>query len=349
MKLEDLISKIPHVDWGAMKRAGERQANLIKPPGSLGVLEKISIKIAGIQGSEKPELKKKAVVVFAADHGVVEEGVSAYPQEVTSQMVENFCSGTAAINVISKCVGADVFVVDVGVVQEVNHPQVIKRKIRKGTRNFTKEPAMTKVEAVQAILVGADVVRELYKQGYQMFAPGDMGIGNTTASSAIISCITETPLEACVGRGTGVPDSGLKNKIKAIGRALEVNTPSSDDPLDVLAKVGGLEIAAISGAFLAGARRRMVGVIDGLISSAGALVAASLVPHLKDFLFASHLSAEPAHLKALNFLELDPLLDFDMRLGEGTGAALTFPLLEAAAATLSKMLTFEEGGVSRGI
>ncbi len=349
MKLEDLIEQIPCVDQGAVERAAKRQKNLIKPPGSLGVLEKISIRIAGIQGKEKPELKKKAVVVFAADHGVVEEGVSAFSQEVTSQMVKNFCAGTAAINIISKCVGADVYVVDVGVAQEIDDSQVIKRKIRRGTRNFTQGPAMTRGEAIQAILVGAEVVEDLFEKGYQMFAPGDMGIGNTTASSAIISCLTKTPLEACVGRGTGISDFTLKKKTKAIKRALEVNSPFSDDPIDVLTKVGGLEIAAICGAFLAGARKRMVGVVDGLISAAGALVACSLVPHLKGFLFASHLSEEPAHLTALKFLELKPLLDFNMRLGEGTGAALAFPLLQSAAATLSEMLTFEEGGVSRGV
>lgn len=349
MILKDLIEEVPALDREAMEKARKRQADLIKPPGSLGLLEEISIKIAGIQGKEKPELSRKAVIVFASDHGVAEEGVSAYPQEVTAQMVANFCAGKAAINVISRCVDADVYVVDIGVVKDLNHPEIINRKVRKGTSNFTRGPAMTREEAVQTILAGAEVAEELFKQGYQMFAPGDMGIGNTTASSAIISCITGKPVEACVGKGTGVSEAGLKKKVRAIKRAFEINSPSPDDPLDVLAKVGGFEIAAICGAFLGSARKRMVGVIDGLISSAGALLACSFSPRVRDFLFASHLSVEPAHLIALNQIGLKPLLDLKMRLGEGTGAALAFPLLEASAATLGEMLTFEEGGVSRGI
>lgn len=349
MNFEELVEGIPEIDQGAIERAARRQANLIKPPGSLGLLEDISVRIAGIQGTEKPHLERKAVVVFAADHGVVEEGVSAYPQEVTAQMVKNFCRKTAAINVISKTVGADVYVVDVGVAQDVNEPGVIVRKVRKGTRNFTQGPAMTEEEAVKAILAGAEVVKNLSEEGYKMFAPGDMGIGNTTASSAVISFLTGEPVEACVGRGTGISDERLKNKVRAIKKAIDINSPSLDDPVDVLAKLGGLEIAAICGAFLMGAKKRMVGVIDGLISAAGALVACSISSRVKDYLFASHLSMEPGHSIALKFLDLEPLLTLDMRLGEGTGAALAFPILEAAAATLREMLTFEEGGVSRGI
>lgn len=345
--LDQIIGAIEGLDEAAMSRASDRQKRLTKPEGSLGVLEELSVKLAGITGRLDPPLSKRAVVVMAGDHGVAAENVSAYPPEVTPQMVMNFAAGGAAINVLARLVGCDVVVVDVGVAADLPaSDRVLDRKVRPGTANMAEGPAMSAGEAEQAIGVGVDIATDLASQGYGVIATGDMGIGNTAASAAIVATFTDTPVEQAVGRGTGVDDEGLRHKVSVIERALATNRPDPDEPLEVLAKVGGLEIAGITGLVLGAARAHVPVLVDGYISSAGALVAAKLAPSSVPFMIASHLSVEPGHRVALEALGLKPMLHMDMRLGEGTGAVLAMPVIEAAVRILNEMATFDEAGVS---
>ena len=344
--LEATISGIGELDSGAMAEAQSRQDQLTKPQGSLGMLEELSIRLAGIFGETIPPLGKKVVIVMAGDHGVVEEGVSRFPREVTPQMVLNFLRGGAAINVLARHAGAEVRVVDVGVATEVSGPGLIVRKVRNGTANMTRGPAMSREEAVRAIEVGIEVALEEIDKGALYLATGDMGIGNTTPSSAITSVLVGEDLELVTGRGTGLDEEARLAKVEVIRKAIALNEPDPGDPLDVLSKVGGLEIAGIAGVILGAASRRRPVVIDGFISAAGALVAAALAPSSQAFMVASHLSMEPGHRVILDKLGLRPVIHADMRLGEGTGAALTFFLLEAAVKILAEMATFDEAGVS---
>ena len=284
---------------------------------------------------------------MAGDHGVVAEGVSAYPQEVTPQMVANFLHGGAAINVLSRHVGARVVVVDMGVAADIPpHPDLRVRKVAYGTQNIAHRPAMSRDQALQSLESGAEVFQEQLALGLDMLATGDMGIGNTTPSAAIAAAITEHPVEEIAGRGTGVDDSGLGRKIQAIQRALQANQPDPADGLDVLAKVGGFEIGGLAGAILAAAANRRPVVIDGFISTAAAMIAVSLAPVVRDYLIAAHTSMELGHHLMMKWLGVAPLLDLQMRLGEGTGAALAMSLVEAACKTLDEMATFSEAGVS---
>jgi nicotinate-nucleotide--dimethylbenzimidazole phosphoribosyltransferase len=337
---------IPAPDLEAAAAARARQDALTKPPGSLGRLEDLSIQLAAATGSPRPAVARKAVIVMAADHGVAAEGVSAYPAEVTPQMVLNFARGGAAINVLARQAGARVIVVDIGVAADLDHPAVQNRKIARGTRNMARGPAMTREQAQAAIYEGIDVAQAEAARGLDLAATGDMGIGNTTASAAIIAAVTGRPAADVTGRGTGVDDAGLARKIAVIERALAVNQPNPDDPLDVLSKVGGLEIGGLAGVIVGAAARRVPVVIDGFIAGAAALIADRLCPDVRPYLIAGHQSVEIGHRAALDHLGLRPLLDLNLRLGEGTGAVLAFHLIEAAARILNEMATFTEAGVS---
>ncbi len=346
-EIERIIEGISDLDAKSMMEAQIRQNELTKPPGSLGVLEQISIRLAGMQGTPMPEIGKKVVIVMAADHGITEEGVSAFPSDVTAQMVYNFTDGGAAVNVLARLAEAEVIAVDIGVKHEIKTQGVIQKKIRPGTANMARGAAMTHTQAKDAVLVGAEVAGRAIEKGASLVATGDMGIGNTSASSAIISSLGDIELEAVVGRGTGIDDEGLKRKLAAIKLSLEHNRPDKNDPLDVLHKVGGLEIAGLAGVILECARRRTPVIIDGFISSAAALVASKMAPKAINYMIASHMSVEKGHSRALSEIGLSPMLNMNMRLGEGTGAVLTMTVVEAAAKLLSEMATFEQAGVSR--
>lgn len=344
-QLQKLISGISDLDQEAIAQIQIRLDSLTKPQGSLGQLENLAKQLGGIQGASHPKINKKAVLLMAGDHGVVEEGVSAFPQEVTPQMVLNFLRGGAAVNVLARQAQADVFCTDVGVAFPLEG-EFIHKRVANGTKNMTKGPAMTRQEALQALLVGAEVAREKILEGYNLISTGDMGIGNTTPSSAIVALLTNSSVADVIGRGTGIDDTGLEKKRAAIQKAFEVNQPDSSDALDVLTKVGGLEIAAIAGCILQAAASRVPIVIDGFISTAGALIAAKLAPLCVAFMIPSHGSVEPGHRKALNSLGFEPVINLNMRLGEGTGAVLTFYLIEAALHILEEMATFADAGVS---
>jgi len=345
--LASTIEMIKPLDKGAMAEARFRQDTLTKPQGSLGRLEELSIKLAGIQGKPIPQIRHKAIITMAGDHGVVAEKVGNWPQEVTAQMVDNFLAGGAGINVLTRQIGARVVVVDMGVAVELEaHPQLLSRKIAPGTRNMCLGPAMTPEQAVTSIESGIEVVGAELAKGLDIVGTGDMGIGNTTASSAICAAMTGKPVAEVTGRGTGISDEQLAHKIDVIKRALAVNRPDPNQPLDVLAKVGGFEIGGLVGVMLAGAAYRVPVVIDGFISGAAALIATALAPGLGDFLIPAHVSAEAGHRVLLQHLGLKPLLDLGMRLGEGTGAALGIFLAEAAARLLAEMSTFAEAQVS---
>ena len=345
--LASTIEMIKPPDEGAMAGARARQDILTKPPGSLARLEELSLQLAGIQGSPIPRVKQKAVIVMAGDHGVVTEGIGNWPQEVTAQMVANFLRGGAGINVIARHVGARVIVVDMGVAADLERdPQLLSRKIAPGTRNMSRGPAMTGEQAVAAVETGIEIVSAEVARGLDIVATGDMGIGNTTASSAICAVMTGKTVAEVTGRGTGIDDGQLARKVAVIEGALAVNRPDIEQPLDVLAKVGGFEIGGLAGVMLAAAAHRVPVVMDGFISGAAALVAVGLAPGLREYLIAGHVSAEPGHRLLLDHLGLKPLLDLGMRLGEGTGAALGIFLCETAAMLLAEMATFTEAGVA---
>jgi len=345
--LVDIIQSIQPLDRNALSLARARQDTLTKPAGSLGRLEELSIQIAGIQAKARPQIKQKAVIVMVADHGVAAEGTSAYSQEVTAQMVLNFVRGGAGINVISRQVGARMIVVDIGIAGKTSSFMgIIKQKIAPGTQNMCLGPAMSLDQARLSIETGIEVVQSEINKGLDIVGTGDMGIGNTTASSAICAVMTRKTVAEVTGRGTGLSDEQLQRKIAAIEKAITVNNPSADQPLELLAKVGGFEIGGLAGVILGAAANRVPVMIDGFISGAAALIAVGLCPQAKDYLIAGHVSVEPGHKYLLDYLGLKPLLDLNMRLGEGTGAALGMVLAEASCRILSEMATFTEAGVS---
>jgi len=346
-ELAQLTSQITPLDPQWTARAQERLDSLTKPPGSLGKLEELAARYVAIREEFFPRLEIKRVVVFAGDHGVVAEGVSAFPQEVTFQMVANFVRGGAAINILARQAGARVEVVDIG----VNHDfepglNLIARKVAYGTRNLAQEPAMSREEALRAVWVGVERAQEAVEDGVDVLAAGDMGIGNTTPAAALAAVFTGRPVGAVTGRGTGIDSSRLTHKVAVINRALALNRPTADDPIGALAAVGGLEIAGIAGLTLGAAAARRPLVLDGFIATAGALVAARLAPAAVDYLIAAHRSVEPGHQIMLDHLGLKPLVNLNMRLGEGTGAALGMNLLEAGWRVYREMATFEEAGVA---
>jgi nicotinate-nucleotide--dimethylbenzimidazole phosphoribosyltransferase len=345
--LKKTIESIKPLDKAAMDAARARQDTLIKPAGSLGRLEELSIQIAGIQHRARPAIEKKAMITMAGDHGVVAEKVGNWPQEVTAQMVENFLRGGAGINALARQAGARIVFVDMGVASDLKaHPQLIVKKIGHGTANICRGPAMTAMQATQALETGIEISNGEAKKGLDIIGTGDMGIGNTTASSAIFAALTGLPPEKVTGRGTGLTDEQLVHKTNCIRRALESNNPDKTKPVEVLAKVGGFEIGGLAGVMLGAAANQIPVVIDGFISGAAALVAVSLAPQIKDYLIAGHVSAEAGHTAMLKYMGLKPLLSLDLRLGEGTGAALGLYIAEAAVRTLNEMSTFAEAGVS---
>lgn len=346
--LEKTVASIGPLNQEAINKCENHLDNLTKPSGSLGVLEDLAKKLAGITGQPQPQLGAKTLVVMAGDHGVVAEGVSAFPQEVTPQMIYNFINEGAAINVLCNHQGIKVVLVDVGIAISMVHPQLLAKKVRLGTGNMAKEPAMTRAEAVEAVSVGIQVAAEQVAQGASLLATGDMGIGNTTASSAILAAVSQRNLADLVGKGTGISDEKLMIKERVISQTLELHKPDPTDGLDVLSKVGGLEIGAIAGLILGGAAQRVPVVIDGFIAGAGALLAKTMCPQSVDYMIASHVSAEPGHMIMLELLGLKPMLHMDMRLGEGTGAALAVNLVEAATKIVNQMATFAQAGVTSG-
>jgi len=339
---------IPPIDEEARQEARDRQDRLTKPAGSLGRLELLSVDLAGMTGRIDPPLEHRVVFTLAADHGVAAEGVSAYPREVTAQMVLNFLAGGAAVNVLARLFGARVVVADLGVDADLpNHPSLRSLKVRRGTDSITRGPAMSVDEAQQAIDHGRQLVLDEMEHGLDVALTGDMGIGNTTASAALICALTGLDPQGVVGRGTGVDDAGLSRKREAVRAALDVNAERiARGPLEALAAVGGLEIAGLAGVIIEAASQRRPVVIDGFISGAAALAAAFIAPGVTAFMIASHRSQELGHAAALQQLGLKPLFDLDLRLGEGTGALLALPLLDAAVRILNDMATFDEAGVS---
>jgi nicotinate-nucleotide--dimethylbenzimidazole phosphoribosyltransferase len=347
--LEKTIGRIKPADETFKAKAKERLDQLTMPYWALGRLMDLAMDLAGMTGSLKPSVDKRVVVTMAGDHGVTDEGVSKYPKEVTVQMVYNFLQGGAGINALSRVVKADVVVVDMGVAGEIagvsGNPNFLSRKIRPGTRNSAVGPAMTRDEAAEAVKAGMEVALELGFT-YNLFGTGDMGIGNTTPSSAIVAVITGASPEQVTGRGTGIDDEQFKHKVSVVERILQVNGPDPKDAWDVLSKVGGFEIGGIAGLILGAASMRKPVLIDGFISTAGALIAHGLCPASADYMIAAHRSVEQGHRIALAHLKKQPLLDLDLRLGEGTGAALAMSLVEGAVRILTEVATFEEASVS---
>ena len=338
---------IPSIDRSAMASAAARWDSLTKPQGSLGRLEALGVRIAGMTAQSMPQTGRKVIFTVAADHGVAAEGVSAFPQSVTAQMVLNFLRGGAGINVLARHAGAEVVVVDAGVAGEpLSAPGLVSRRVRPGTANFVQERAMTRDEAEQSIKNGMQIFRDAHwKSRIELLGLGDMGIGNTTSSSAITALLTGRPVNSVTGRGTGVDDEHLSRKTALIEQAIRLHHPDPEDGLDVLSKVGGLEIGCLAGIALAAAETRVPVVLDGFITTAAALIAWKINPAVKEYFIASHRSVEPGHRAALQALELEPLLDLSLRLGEGTGAALAFGVIDASLKLLSEMATFGEAGV----
>lgn len=339
---------IPPLDREAEELARQRQASLTKPPGSLGRLEEIACRMAAIQARHVPRADDKWIVVAAADHGVTAEGVSAYPSEVTAQMVHNFLSGGAAINVLARVTGAQVIIVDAGIAAEIPEPAPGLRRLSlgRGTANFTQGPAMSRQQAETAIDNGVSLADEIADEGADLVAAGEMGIGNSTAAAAITSAFTRRPPREITGRGTGVDEAGFDRKVGAVARGLAVNRPAPDDPVEVLAAVGGFEIGILAGLMLGAASRRLAIALDGFIATSAALIAHGLDPAVADYMFACHRSTEPGHMIALEWLGLEPILDLEMRLGEGTGAALGMYVIDAAVRLHNEMATFQEAAVS---
>jgi len=349
MKNTEFFNQIQPLDQAAMDEARKRQNQLTKPAGSLGRLEELSVQLAGIQRKALPVIKDKAIIVMAGDHGVVAEGVSAYPQEVTPQMVLNFLGGGAAINVLARHAGARVVVVDMGVANDIPSAgaNLIRRRVGSGTANLAQGPAMSRAQAEESIQSGIEISLDEISKGADIVGTGDMGIGNTTPSAAIACALMNVSPEKIAGRGTGVDNDGLKRKISVVEKSLQVNQPKPNDGLDVLSKVGGFEIGGLAGVMIGAASKHVPVMVDGFISTAAAMIAVTLAPQCKEYLIAAHRSKENGHALMLEWLGMKPLLDFDLRLGEGTGAALGISMAEAACKILSEMATFGEAGVSR--
>lgn len=346
-KIEAVVASIKPIDEAWFATAQKHLDNLTKPPGSLGMFEAFSRRLVAIAENPKPSVDPKVIFTFAGDHGVVEEGVSAYPREVTPQMVLNFLRGGAAINVLAHHSGAEVVVIDIGVDHDFGAREgLVDRKVLRGTKNFLRGPAMTREEAVRCVEAGIGLAEDYAGSGYQLFGTGDMGIGNTTPSSAIAAVLTGRPAYEVTGKGTGITDETLARKVRVIEAGIRLNNPDPTDAVDVLAKVGGAEIGGIAGLILGAASRRVPVVVDGFISTAGALIAFGLCPTVTDYLFAAHNSVEKGHRLMLEKLGLRPILDLGFRLGEGTGAAVAMHLIEGGLKIYSEMATFDDAGVS---
>ena len=354
-KLFEIIEQIGMSDEEAITKTELHLDQLTKPPGSLGEIEALAIRLASIIGFPLPEKWKKAIVIMAADHGVCEEGVSQYPQAVTGQMILNFLHGGAAINVFARQTGADVICVDVGSLAKLDDSRLYQRKVREGTGNIALEPAMTIDEAQTSVQVGIEIALQLISDGYTCIATGEMGIGNTTVSSALLAARLQQPVSALVGSGTGIDDTKKMHKVHVVERAVQrYQQIKKHDPrqqvqfgLELLSQLGGLEIAGLVGLILGASSKRIPVVIDGFISTAAAVIACTIAPNSRNFLIASHVSQEPGHRLALQWLQMEAMFDFKMRLGEGTGAALVFPFIDVATHMMHEMATFTSAGVSK--
>lgn len=344
-ELQAYIAAIRPADEAAMTAARRRQAELAKPPGSLGKLEDMAVRMAGVTGQVCPEVNKCRVAVFAADNGVVAEGVSCAPQSVTVQQAVNMTRRKTGMSALAQTFGDDVTVYDVGIAVDVSCPAVVNRKVRYGTANMAAEPAMTRAEALQALAVGMEAAAQAKADGISVLGIGEMGIGNTTTSAAVLSVLLDAAVETVTGRGGGLTDEGFDRKKQVLRRALALHRPDKNDVLDVLHKVGGLDIAGLAGVFLGGALCHTPVLVDGFISSVAALVAARLCPACKDYMLGSHASEEPASRLVLSELGLRPFLYAGMRLGEGTGAVAVMPLLDMGLAVYREMATFEDTNI----
>jgi len=344
-QLSSYLSSIQAPSAELAKAAQQHSDQLTKPPGSLGKLEHIASQLAAITGELWPDLSKRTVIIMAGDHGVCDEGISAFPQSVTPQMVHNFLQGGAAVNVLARSAHAEVVCVDIGVNAELEHEQLVSRKVMHGTNNIAKGAAMTRKQVIEGIAVGIELVETLYERGSRMFATGEMGIGNTTPSASIVAVMTGISAEQAAGRGTGISDQMLLHKISVIEQAIRVNEPDRNDPLDVLSKLGGIEIAGLVGVIVGAAKLRCPVVLDGYISTAAALIAAALAHTTKEYMIASHQSQEQGHSYALSSLGLSPCIQLDLRVGEGTGAVLSFHFIDAALRLMQEMATFSSAGI----
>jgi nicotinate-nucleotide--dimethylbenzimidazole phosphoribosyltransferase len=346
-RILETVASVAPVGKDATERAWERLDSLTKPPRSLGRLEEIAARISAIQDDVRPVLRAKTIVLMAGDHGVTAEGVAPYPTEVTMQMVANFASGGAAINQLGRHASAEIMLVDMGVATSLEGiGSVVDARIADGTANMAVGPAMSREQAVSAVITGIDIARRIAADGVSAIGTGEMGIGNSTAAAAVTSALTGVDPSLVVGRGTGLDDAGVLHKADVVRRAIAVNSPDADDPLDVLAKVGGFEIAGLAGVVIGAAAAGVPVVSDGYIAGAATLAALRLAPAAAPYVFASHRSVEPGHTVLLAAMGLDPVLELDMRLGEGTGAALAMSLMDAACAMMSGMATFAEAGVT---
>ncbi len=345
--LEATLRRITPVDQHWIKQAEERQLQLTKPPQSLGRLEEIANRCAGIQETLSPSVQNPKILLFAADHGVCDEGINVYPRAVTAQMVVNFLKGGAAINALARVHGIELQVVDIGVASDLpGVPALVRRRIAEGTRNFCREPAMSIAQAIEAIEIGIERTELALAQQCRLLGIGEMGIGNTTAASTLTAAMTGLPAETVVGRGTGADEACLARKVEAVKRAIRLHQGHLDRPLDLLGRVGGFEIAAMCGVCLGGAARKCSVVVDGFIATVAAALAVKFNPAVRDYLFCAHLSTEPGHAPLLGLIGQKPLLFLEMRLGEGTGAALAMGLIRSAVAAFTEMATFESAGVA---
>ncbi|BEP27941.1 nicotinate-nucleotide--dimethylbenzimidazole phosphoribosyltransferase [Helicovermis profundi] len=342
--LESTLRKIKSVNKKTALKSIERVDNLVKPKGSLGMLEEIVVKLSAIQNTKFPKISNKEIIVFASDHGIFEEGVAITPREVTLIQAENMILGVTGVCALAKNANSKVIVVDVGIDADVKNNKIINKKIRKGTSNFTKGPAMSREEAIRSIEIGIEIANSRIDLGADILGTGEMGIGNTTPSSAILSVIGGYKPSEVTGIGANLPLERLEKKIDVIDKGIKFNKPNKNDPIDVLSKVGGFEIGAMAGAMIGGASRGVPVIVDGFISSAAALIAIKLEPKVKDYLFASHFSKEKGAFLASKELGLKTPLHLDLRLGEGTGAAIMFSIIEFALAMNNNMVTFDEGG-----
>jgi nicotinate-nucleotide--dimethylbenzimidazole phosphoribosyltransferase len=347
MLLQHALNSIGDLDRELMNKAQARLDSLAKPLGSLGRLEDIVKQLVGITGQLFPVVDKKTVIIMCSDNGVVEEGVAQAPKSITSSVTHNFTKGITGVNVFAKHTGSDILVVDIGVDDDIKSEEILNRKIRRGTWNIAQGPAMTREEAVKAIETGIEIVGELKQKGFNLLGTGEMGIGNTTTSSAVAIVLTGSRVESMVGRGAGLSSEGLKKKISVVRRAIEINNPNPDDAVDVIAKLGGFDIAGLTGCFIGAAANRIPILIDGFISSVAALAAVKIKAEVKNFIFPSHSSAEPGTKEIMNYLGFEPLLNLKMRLGEGTGAALAFHIIDAAVAAYKQMGTFGDARIEQ--
>lgn len=347
--LKETLEAIKPVDEEAKKKAKERMDNLTKPIGSLGILEEIVIKMAGITGKVHNKMEKRSTVVMCADNGVVEEGVSACPKSFTKVLTENLTRGYTGVSVLSEFTNSDVTTVDIGVDADIDNPKVLNRKVAYGTKNMAKGPSMTREEAIKAIEVGIEVADKLYSEGYDILGTGEMGIGNTTTSAAVLSVFSGLSPDISCGKGSGLTDEQYEEKKNTVKKAIEINKPDKNDPLDVISKVGGFDIAGMCGCFLSAAKNRNPIVIDGFISSAAALCAVMFNPLVKDYLFPSHLSKEPGAMYMMEEIGLKPMLNLEMRLGEGSGCPLAFQVIDSALYIMDNLATFEQSTLNRDV